>query len=822
MENDQAPENFPAEIQGLHARLAPLDQATESRLRRMATWCGGLVVSLAILCLLGWFLGIRFFTSMRPHYIPIASSTAFTLLIQGAILILQARGYWLRKGRLAAALVVVSLTMIYGLFTSIKYFIGVDLTYEYVMFPFSEQFGFVTTNRMSPITGASLGLSSLSLFFMLRPRHRGITRHLPGVLGGLVASVGFIGAIGYLFGTPVLYGSSIIPVSAMTVIGFILLGVGLMAAAGPRCFPMRDLVGPSTRARLLRVFLPVIVAAILFQGLLQVVIPQSFEGVSPAIVTALLALTFIVITSLVVVVAGRSIGEALDRAEAALKDSEAKYRRLMETANDAILITDADTGVIVEANRKAQDLLGLPKDKIIGMHQSQLHPPGEADWYQALLRDHAKTGGSTNDRSVVHSDGHLIPVEISAAITQVRGKNLVEGIFRDITQRRQAAEKINDLNILLKAVKHINEGLLRIKSEPELFQYTCDVLLRVPYIKFSWIGLVQPDNFEIKPVAKAGVEKGYLDIITVRWDDSEYGDGPTGEAIKTVKPFVRKCIETDLEPNPWRQEALSRGYKSSITLPLIHAGEVIGVLKSYAGVVDAFGKEEVEFLNQVAGDIAVGIRSLRLEQELIQSLIKLQVVMFQTVESIASMAEIRDPYTAGHQRGVTRLACTLAREMGLADDRIEGIRVAGFLHDIGKIVIPAEILNKPGKLSEYELNLIKTHSQVGHDILLKIDFPWPVAQIVLQHHERLDGSGYPLGLTGSAILLEARILAVADVMEAMAAYRPYRPGLGVDKALEEITRNQGILYDPQVVEACVQLFTKHGFQFSEEKIAVHG
>jgi HD-GYP domain-containing protein (c-di-GMP phosphodiesterase class II) len=139
--------------------------------------------------------------------------------------------------------------------------------------------------------------------------------------------------------------------------------------------------------------------------------------------------------------------------------------------------------------------------------------------------------------------------------------------------------------------------------------------------------------------------------------------------------------------------------------------------------------------------------------------------------------------------------------------------VAGFLHDIGKIVVPVEILNKPGKLSQYEFNLIKTHSQAGHDILQKIDFPWPVAEIVLQHHERLNGSGYPRGLTGSDILLEAKILAVADVMEAMAAHRPYRPSLGVDKALEEITRNQETLYDPQVVEACVRLFTKGGFHF---------
>jgi PAS domain S-box-containing protein/putative nucleotidyltransferase with HDIG domain len=225
--------------------------------------------------------------------------------------------------------------------------------------------------------------------------------------------------------------------------------------------------------------------------------------------------------------------------------------------------------------------------------------------------------------------------------------------------------------------------------------------------------------------------------------------------------------------------------------------------------------QRVDFMGEFSESFNTMIRRLEedREQEVAQNLIKFQIIMIQTVEAIASMAEMRDPYTAGHQRNVTRLACALASKVGLTDDRIEGIRIGGFLHDIGKLVIPAEILNRPGKLNEYELRLIRTHPQAGYDILQKIDFPWPVAQIVLQHHERLNGSGYPQGLQGPDILKEAKILAVSDVVEAMAAHRPYRPGLGVDKALEEITANQGTLYDPQIVEACVQLFEKNEFQF---------
>jgi len=184
-----------------------------------------------------------------------------------------------------------------------------------------------------------------------------------------------------------------------------------------------------------------------------------------------------------------------------------------------------------------------------------------------------------------------------------------------------------------------------------------------------------------------------------------------------------------------------------------------------------------------------------------------------TVEALMSATERRDPYTAGHQQRVTKLACAIARELGVSQDEAEGIRVAGSLHDIGKIYVPAEILSKPGRISTIEFSLIKIHPEVGQEILRAIDFPWPVADIVLQHHERWNGSGYPAGLEGEHILPEARILAVADVMEAMSSHRPYRPSCGVDRALEEISRNRGILYDPTVVDACVELFIQKGFRF---------
>ena len=202
----------------------------------------------------------------------------------------------------------------------------------------------------------------------------------------------------------------------------------------------------------------------------------------------------------------------------------------------------------------------------------------------------------------------------------------------------------------------------------------------------------------------------------------------------------------------------------------------------------------------------------RIEDELEQSLESLRRGLNATINVLVAAVEIRDPYTAGHQKHVANLARAIATEMGIPKEKIEGIRMAGAIHDIGKISVPPEILSKPGSLKDVELAMIKLHSQVGYDILKNIEFPWPVALIVLQHHERMDGSGYPQGLSGEEICLEARIVAVADVVEAMSSHRPYRPALGIDKALEEISQNKGTLYDSEAVDACVRLFAEKEFK----------
>jgi len=203
------------------------------------------------------------------------------------------------------------------------------------------------------------------------------------------------------------------------------------------------------------------------------------------------------------------------------------------------------------------------------------------------------------------------------------------------------------------------------------------------------------------------------------------------------------------------------------------------------------------------------------EEALKEAFEKLQRTLKGTIEALTEMVATRDPYTFGHQRRVTDLACAIAATMGFSEEQIKGLRVAGIIHDIGKISTPMDILAKPAKLTKIEFELVKAHPQTAYDIIKSIEFPWPVADIVLQHHERINGTGYPNGLKGDEMLPEARILAVADVVEAMISYRPYRPALGIDQALEEISQNKGILYDSEVVEVCLELFRKGKFKFSD-------
>ncbi len=226
------------------------------------------------------------------------------------------------------------------------------------------------------------------------------------------------------------------------------------------------------------------------------------------------------------------------------------------------------------------------------------------------------------------------------------------------------------------------------------------------------------------------------------------------------------------------------------------------------GVYSADG----ELINLV-GFISDVTEEKHAEEKLQQTTASLRRAILGTVQAVSTAMELRDPYTAGHERRVADLAVAIAAELGFSQWQIEGVRIAGLIHDIGKIYVPVEILSKPGRLNEVEMSLIRMHSQAGFEILKGSEFPWPIAEIVIEHHERIDGTGYPRGIRGDDMLIEAKIIAVADVVEAMASPRPYRPALGLNLALEEITSKRGKHFDTLIADICIDVFCKNNFQF---------
>ena len=228
---------------------------------------------------------------------------------------------------------------------------------------------------------------------------------------------------------------------------------------------------------------------------------------------------------------------------------------------------------------------------------------------------------------------------------------------------------------------------------------------------------------------------------------------------------------------------------------------------------DQLIKEMQKMREKVAGLEEVKLECNQVDKKLKQSYKKLQKIIEGTAHIITKVVELRDPYSIGHQQRVSKLATAIAQEMELPQDKIEGTKIASLVHDIGKVDLPTEIISKPSKLIEVEFNLIKNYPKVGHDILKKVDFPWPIAEIVLQHQEKIDGSGYPRGLKSDEICIEAKILGVANVVEAMSSYKSYRPALSIHEALTEISKNKNILFDPEVVDTCFKLFKEKDFKF---------
>jgi PAS domain S-box-containing protein len=521
----------------------------------------------------------------------------------------------------------------------------------------------------------------------------------------------------------------------------------------------------------------------------------------------------------------RDISKRL-RTEQALHESEERFRNIAASAQDAMLMMDHE-GKISYWNAAAEKIFGYPAPEVTGQLLHELLAPERyLEQHHKGFSHFKKTGegpvvGKTLELTGLKKDGTEFPLELSLSAIKQNGLFNAIGIVRDITGRKQAEKALMHANRALRTLSASNAALVRANDEPELLGAVCRTIVEQGGYRMAWVGYAD-DNPEqsITPRAWAGVEDADLTSLKLSWAETERGQGPMSRAIRSGEPQIMHDILSGRGFEPWRELAVARGFNSVFACALRVGNRIIGSLGIYAAEADSFVADEQTLLKELTNDLAFGIETLRirterdrLQGEQLRHAELLQKSLEQLIQAIADTVEVRDPYTAGHQRRASILAVAIARKMDLSEEKVHGIRLAATIHDLGKLQVPSEILAKPSKLSDIEFMLIKMHPQAGYDILKDVDFPWPIADIVRQHHERLDGLGYPQGLKGGEILLESRIIAVADVVEAMASHRPYRPALGIEAALAEIESGRGSAYDPAVVDACLKLFREGRFAF---------
>lgn len=420
-------------------------------------------------------------------------------------------------------------------------------------------------------------------------------------------------------------------------------------------------------------------------------------------------------------------------------------------------------------NEAACSSLEYTKEELLALSVTDIDPGFSAEQWPAHwedLKQNASTSFETLHRTKA---GRIFPVEVLGDLHEYNGQEVHCVFARDITERRKIEESLREKEEKFRSlVEHTSDWFWELDSEHRL-SYSS------PRI-FDFIGFTNQEVLGKTP----------FELM------------PPEEAERLKEPLTR-MLQSQQEFALFENTLLHKD--GSLVIIETNGNPVFdpqGVFQGFRGT-----NRDVTSRRKTEQDLKVSLTRLRRSIE-------------ETIQAMARLLEIRDPYTAGHQRRVAQLVRVIAEELGLPEDQSEGVHLAAVIHDIGKIYTPAEILSKPGKITEIEFSMIQTHPQVGYDILKQVEFPWPIADIVLQHHERLNGSGYPNRLVGSEIMFDAQIICVADVVEAMSSHRPYRPALGIEKALQEITENRGILYEPQVVDVCLRIFREKGFSFDPQ------
>ena len=455
---------------------------------------------------------------------------------------------------------------------------------------------------------------------------------------------------------------------------------------------------------------------------------------------------------------GRDITE-YKQAEQAMLENEKRYRELFTHMSSGVIIYEAKGNgrdfIIENINPAVEKIEKIKKEDILGKSVLKVFPAVKDSGLFKVFQEVWKTGKSQQHPLSLYQDQRITGWRENYIYRLPSGE--IVAVYDDITDRRLAEKELKESEEKYRTVFE-NTGTAMIIVEE-------DMTISVTNRQFEQLSGYSKEEIENK----------------MKWTELVIPEDL--ERMKEYHLLRRK----EKESAPTSYEFSLRDKLGKIKNIWLKVGMIPGTKKSVASLTDITDRKTYEG--------------------------KLKKSIEDVIYTIGKITETRDPYTSGHQLKVSKLSTAIAQKMKLPQEKIEGIRIASLIHDIGKISIPSEILSKPSKLSEIEYRLIKNHSQIGYDILKSIEFSWPIAQIVLQHQERLNGSGYPQGLKGDNILLEAKIIAVADVIEAMSSHRPYRPALGINKALEEISINRGILYVPEVVDVCIRLFKEKDFKF---------
>ena len=490
------------------------------------------------------------------------------------------------------------------------------------------------------------------------------------------------------------------------------------------------------------------------------------------------------------------------RTDQALRESEEKYHSLIETANDAVFIIDADTGIILDTNKRACDLLGLPRDAIIGMHQQDIHPAEDADKCRKILEASIKKGGViVGDLCVFHREGRKIPVEVSGTTVERGGRRFIQLFFRDISLRK-AAEDLAQKRLQRLAALHAIDMIISSSLDLRVtLSEVLDLVISQLHVDAADVLLLNTDTQTLEYAAGRGFRTPTIEQSSLRM-----GEGLAGIAALEH----RSIIVPDLrDPASGFQRAPlleSEGFIAYAVVPLMAKGKIQGVLEVLHRAPWNVDAEWQSYLEALAAQAAIAIDNAALFDELQQSAIEVTLAYDATLAGWARALDLRSKETERHTERVAEMTLRLARTMGMGAKELVHMRRGALLHDIGKIGIPDSILLKPGPLTDEEWTIMRRHPLFAFDMLQPIAYLRPALDIPYCHHEWWDGTGYPRNLKGEQIPLAARIFAVADVWDALISKdRPYRQGLSKEEIREHIRSLSGTQLDPKVVDTFLSM-----------------